>query len=109
MMRPVDTKSLPALIDEMSAGGDVRSFGALGRPLLRGYAEAAYAGQSIDAAYALHRELLPGWQFAVSSGPICYAAVESPAGVSFEASADTPARAAVAAVLRAAGFVTGAG
>jgi hypothetical protein len=106
--RMTHLEALKDLKAKVEAGGDVYGFGAVGNPLLRGYAETAYHG-SLDAAKALHEALLPGWEYGITRNqeePIPCAFV-APWGadkyslLSQVADADTPARAWLLAILSA--------
>lgn len=61
----------------------------------------AYTG-SLDAAKALHKELLPGWVFDVTNGSaFVLEDIEDTDGRQFVGEADTPARAWLIAIIKA--------
>jgi len=95
-------EALKELKAKVEAGGDVYGFGAIGSPLLRGYAESAFNG-SLDAALALHEAVLPEWGYKVKqtvNGQPSAAVAKFPYGVDF-VSAQHPARAWLLAILSA--------
>lgn len=104
-------QALTELRDKVAAGAEVTARDA-SRIWPKGYAHAINAGHgSLDAALALHNAVLPGWDWAITNegakageypGPFCIVSPFNDVGeMDITASADTPARAWLLAILSA--------